>query len=90
MDPVGYELRTTTGGKGDGVHATPFFDIGETVMVGVIERRVAGNDSHATQVSRTRWVRHGGWKDLSDEGKAACRGLVAPYLVEIDRETAAP
>ena len=60
MDPVGYELRTTTGGKGDGVHATRCFDIGETVMVGVIERRVAGNDSHATQVSGTKWVRHGG------------------------------
>ena len=60
MDPVGYELRTTTGGKGDGVHATRCFDIGETVMVGVIERRVAGNDSHPTQMSRTKWVRPGG------------------------------
>jgi uncharacterized protein len=155
VDPVGYELRTTTGGKGDGVHATRCFDIGETVMVGAIERRVAGNDSHATQVSRTKWVRHGGLgpkvnhscspncgvqlndsgacdfvarepiaageeitfdyamrnysvehfpggclcgsdtcrgsitrcKDLSDERKAAYRGLVAPYLLEIDRET---
>ena len=60
MDPVGYELRTTTDGKGDGVRATRCFDIGETVMVGVIERRVDRNDSHATQVSRTEWVRHGG------------------------------
>jgi hypothetical protein len=77
VDPVGYELRTTTGGKSDGVHAKRCFDIGETVMGGVIERRVAGNDSHATQVSR-------------DERKAAYRGLVAPYLLEIDRETAAP
>jgi uncharacterized protein len=140
------------------VHATRCFDIGETVMVGVIESRVAGNDSHATQVSGTKWVRHGGlgpkvnrscspncgvrlndsgacdlvarepiaageeitfdhgmrnysiehfrggclcgsdtcrgsitgWKDLSDERKAAYRGLVAPYLLEIDRETAVP
>ncbi len=47
MDPVGYQLRTTTGGKGDG------------------------------------------WKDLSDEQKAY-QGLVASYLLEIDRETAAP
>jgi hypothetical protein len=31
-----------------------------------------------------------GWKDLSDERKAAYRGLVAPYLLEIDRETAVP
>ena len=60
MDPVGYELRTTTGGKSDGVHATRCFDIGETVMVGAIERRVAENDSPATHVSRTKWVRHGG------------------------------
>ena len=30
-----------------------------------------------------------GWKDLSNERKAASRGLSAPYLVEIDRETAA-
>ncbi len=31
-----------------------------------------------------------GWKDLSNERKAASRGPIAPYLVEIDRETAAP
>jgi uncharacterized protein len=118
VDPVGYELRTNTGGKGEGVHATRCFDLGETVMVGMIERRVAGNDSHATQVGRSKWVRHGGlgprnnsvehfpggclcgadacrgsiagWKDLADERKAAYRGSVAPYLLEIDRETAAP
>ncbi len=48
MDPVGYQLRTTTGGKGDG------------------------------------------WKDLSDERKAAYSGAGRPYLLEIDRETAAP
>jgi len=35
-------------------------DIGETVMVGVIESRVAGNDPHATRVSGTKWVRHDG------------------------------
>ena len=33
MDPVGYELRTTTGGKGEGVYATRCFDIGQTVVV---------------------------------------------------------
>ena len=31
MDSVGYELRTTRDGKGDGVHATRCLDIGETV-----------------------------------------------------------
>jgi uncharacterized protein len=158
VHPIGYELCTVTDGRGDGVFATRCFVVGETVMVGVIERRVAANDSHATQVSRTEWVRHGGlgpkvnhscspncgvrlndsgacdfvarepiaageeitfdyamrnysvehfpggclcgsdrcrgsitgWRDLSDERKAAYRGLVAPYLLEIDRETAAP
>ena len=34
--------------------------VGETVMVGMLEGDVACNDSHATQVSRTRWARHGG------------------------------
>jgi len=29
-----------------------------------------------------------GWKDLPAERKAAYEGLVAPYLLEIDRELA--
>jgi hypothetical protein len=29
-------------------------------MVGVIEGSLGGNDSHATQVSRTQWIRHAG------------------------------
>ncbi len=155
MHPIGYELCTIADGRGDGVFATRCFVVGETVMVGVIECRVAANDSHATQVSRTEWVHHGGlgpkvnhscgpncgvrlndagafdfvarepiaageeitfdyamrnysiehfpsrclcgsdrcrgsitgWKDLPDERKAAYRELVAPYLLQIDRET---
>ena len=156
MDPVGYELCTPEGGKGGGVRATRGFQVGETVMVGVLEGEVPSNDSHATQVSRTRWARHGGlgpkvnhscspncgvelngtgacnfvarrsiskgeeitfdyamrnysiehfpggclcgadicrgsvtgWKDLPAERKDAYEGLVAPYLLEIDRELA--
>ncbi len=156
MDPVGYELCTPEGGKGGGVRATRGFQVGETVMVGMLEGEVACNDSHATQVSRTKWARHGGlgpkvnhscspncgvelndtgacnfvarksisdgeeitfdyamrnysiehfpggclcgvdicrgsvtgWKDLPAERKAAYDGLVAPYLLEIDRELA--
>jgi len=142
LDPVGYEMCTPEGGKGGGVRATRGFDAGETVMVGVLEGEVARNDSHATQVSRTKWARHGGlgpkvnhscspncgvelnetgacdfiarkpiatgeeitfdyamrnyeiehfpggWKDLPEERKAAYDGLVAPYLLEIDRELA--
>jgi hypothetical protein len=60
LDPVGYELCTPEGGKGGGVRATRGFEAGETVMVGFLEGDVAHNDSHATQVSRTRWARHGG------------------------------
>ena len=29
-------------------------------MIGVLEGEVARNDSHATQISRTKWARHGG------------------------------
>ncbi len=154
MNPVGYELRKTWD-KDDGVFATKPFDVGDTVIVGVIERRVDRNDSHATQMSRTEFVLHAGlgpkvnhscdpncgvrvndsgafdfvackpvapgeeitfdyamrnytvehfpsrcrcgtricrgsvsgWKDLPNQRKAAYDGLVAPYLLEIDRET---
>lgn len=157
MDPVGYELCTPEGGRGSGVLATRGFQVGETVMVGELEGEVERNDSHATQVSRTKWARHGGlgpivnhscdpncgvevnetgacdfiaresisageeitfdyamrnysiehfpsgclcgadrcrgsvtgWKDLTAERKADYEGLVAPYLLEIDRELVA-
>jgi hypothetical protein len=156
LDPVGYELCSPEGGKGGGVRATRDFRAGETVMVGVLEGEVPRNDSHATQVSRNKWARHGGlgpkvnhscdpncgvelnetgacdfvarqaiadgeeitfdyamrnytidhfpggclcgadncrgavtgWKDLTAERKAEYAGLVAPYLLEIDREGA--
>jgi hypothetical protein len=60
MNDCGYELRTRTDGKGDGVFATRTFEINETAMVGVIDGTLDGNDSHATQVGRNSWVRHGG------------------------------
>ena len=155
MSTAGYELRPGSDGKGDGVFATRRFAVGETVVIGTIERRLDRNDAHATQVSATEWVLHGGlgpkvnhscdpncgvrlneagafdlvarrpiapdqeisfdyamrnytiehfparcrcgaaicrgsvtgWKDLPDERRAAYHGLVAPYLLEIDRET---
>ena len=156
MDPVGYELHTDVRGKGDGVFATRNFSIGDTVILGVIENRLECNDSHATQVSLTEFVRHAdmgpkanhscgpncgmrindtgafdfiarkkivkgdeitfdyamrnysieyfpnrclcgsgqcrgqitGWKNLPNERKKEYEheGLVAPYLLEIDRE----
>lgn len=60
LDQVGYELCTAEGGKSGGVRATRGFGVGETVMVGELEGEVERNDSHATQISRTRWARHGG------------------------------
>lgn len=55
----GYELHSTAG-KGEGVFATRSFHIGETVMIGVIDRELDANHSHASQVSAHRWVLHGG------------------------------
>jgi uncharacterized protein len=59
MNSVGCELRTTEG-KGEGVFATQGFDVGETVVVAVVEQRGKVNSSHATQVGRFKWVLLGG------------------------------
>jgi hypothetical protein len=56
MQRPGYELRSTGNGKGEGVFATRDFRVGETVMVGVIECRLAENNAHATQVGRNEYV----------------------------------
>lgn len=58
--PDAVRLRRDASGTGDGVLATRAFDPGETVMVGFLVGPLAGNDSHATQVSATHWARHGG------------------------------
>ncbi|MGH3884511.1 MAG: SET domain-containing protein-lysine N-methyltransferase [Pseudonocardiaceae bacterium] len=55
----GFELRGTHE-KGEGVFATRPFEIDETVMVGVIDRELDRNDSHASQVSAELFVLHGG------------------------------
>lgn len=57
---LGYELRIDPEGTGDGVFATRPLHVGDVAMIGVIEGDLSGNDSHATQVSRERWVRHAG------------------------------
>lgn len=56
----GIALRETADGTGDGVLATRSFAAGETVMVGFLIGALSGNDSHATQVGRDSWARHGG------------------------------
>ncbi len=55
----GCELRMTEG-RGEGVFATRRFDVGETVMVGTIHRRLEENNPHAAQVSLTEFVLLGG------------------------------
>ena len=55
----GFELRETNG-KGEGVFATRPFYVDETVMVGVIERALEHNHSHASQIGEHRWVLFGG------------------------------
>ena len=56
---IGYELKATPG-RGEGVSSTKSFSIGEIVMVGVIEKELKANHSHASQVSASRHVQHGG------------------------------
>jgi len=59
-DEEGVTLRCTAVGTGDGVLTTRSFAAGETVMVGFLVGALKENDSHATQVGPSRWVRHGG------------------------------
>ncbi|MCX5604853.1 SET domain-containing protein [Streptomyces phaeochromogenes] len=55
----GYELQRTDA-KGEGVFATRSFQVGKTVMVGVIDRDLDHNHSHASQVGEKQFVLHGG------------------------------
>ena len=56
---IGYELKATPG-RGKGVFHTKSFSIGEIVMVGVIEKELKANHSHASQISASGHVQHGG------------------------------
>jgi hypothetical protein len=53
-------LRRRVEGKGDGVFALRHYQVGETILVGTIARRLTTNHSHATQVGRSAWVELGG------------------------------
>jgi hypothetical protein len=55
----GFELQTTDN-KGEGVFATRSFQLGETVLVGRIDRELDHNHPHASQISMERFVLHGG------------------------------
>ncbi|MHB8859421.1 MAG: SET domain-containing protein-lysine N-methyltransferase [Thermoleophilia bacterium] len=152
---AGFELRTTDG-RGEGIFSTKSFETGDIVMVGVIERALDGNHSHASQIGRNDYVLHAGsiskvnhscdpncgisvnetgahdfvafreiiageeitfdyamrnygvgyfpkqcgcgskgcrgeitgWKDLPEERKEFYEGFVAPYLLDLDAESA--
>ncbi len=150
--------RRPAGPKGDGVFAARSFEAGQVVLFGTVIVHLDRNDSHASQVGPSSYVRHGGlqplvnhscdptcsiranpreghdlvalraievneevtydyamrnytiahfpsqclcgasrcrgritgWKDLPAEFKAAYRGVVAPYLLELDRAGPVP
>ena len=58
-DTNGFELKVSPE-KGEGIFASRPFQAGETVMVGVIEKTVDENHSHASQVGKNKYVLHAG------------------------------
>jgi len=55
----GFELRESPE-KGEGIFATKPFEVGDIVMVGIIEEVLSGNHSHASQISENEHVLHAG------------------------------
>ena len=55
----GFELRKIEG-KGEGVFALRGFLVGETVMIGKIEKRLKKNNSHASQIGKNQYAQHSG------------------------------
>jgi len=55
----GIELRVSDK-RGEGIFATRSFKTGETVMVGIIEKILEVNHSHASQVGEHEYVFHAG------------------------------
>src|SRR5450759_3002030 len=55
----GFELRESPE-KGEGIFATKPFEVGDIVMVGIIEEVLSANHSHASQISENEHVLHAG------------------------------
>ncbi len=55
----GFELRVSDR-KGEGIFATRSFKAGKIVMVGIIEKRLKENHSHASQTGEKEYVFHAG------------------------------
>ncbi len=91
----GYELRKTAT-KGEGIFATIPFKAGGTVLVGMIEKVLDKNDSHATQIGEDSYVRYAGLIIKTNhscspncgvkENKAGVHELVAMKDISIDEE----
>ena len=71
---IGYELKANPG-RGEGVFSTKSFSIGKIVMVGVIEKELKANHSHASQVSASRQVQHGGLISKVDHSCSTSCGI---------------
>ncbi|MHB0866450.1 MAG: SET domain-containing protein-lysine N-methyltransferase [Thermoleophilia bacterium] len=56
---AGFELRCTAA-KGEGIFAMRAFKANENIMVGVIEKELDVNHSHASQIGEHRYVFHAG------------------------------
>ena len=54
-----YKLRKSLG-KGEGIFATKPFKTGEIVIIGIIEKVLDKNDSHASQIGEHKFIRHAG------------------------------
>ncbi len=74
MMGIGYEMRTTPD-KGRGVFAKRAFAAGDTVMIGVIEKRLKHNHSHASQVGANRYAVHAGLAKLVNHSCAPNCGI---------------
>lgn len=55
----GFELRATDG-RGEGIFATRSFKTREVVMIGIIDKVLDGNHSHASQIGENEYVLHAG------------------------------
>jgi len=66
-----FELRRAQD-KGEGVFAIRSFQMGEIVIVGVVDHEVDRNHSHASQVSDDRFVVHGGLIPTVNHVVATC------------------
>ncbi|MHB8793424.1 MAG: SET domain-containing protein-lysine N-methyltransferase [Thermoleophilia bacterium] len=55
----GFELRVTDG-RGEGIFSTRSFKTHEIVMVGMIDKVLDGNHSHASQIGKNDYVLHAG------------------------------